>query len=350
LDKRTNFKYMRRTIKALITIIAFQSVLMLAGCQKENTPKNLEEIFHFVALEDGLQVSMELTDEHYPHPHPSLQYSVDGRSWHDFNVGQSVVTLPQAGDKLYMKAKERNATFTYPMDDPECQYIANGYSFKLSKKTKVCGNIMYLLDGKNPEDAEMGQWAFYGLFMSAGLLMDASELLLPAKRLTSSCYSEMFEGTSISKSPELPASEIAEGCYSSMFIECHNLTAAPELPATKMETSCYNGMFMGCSSLIEAPKLPAEQLAIGCYSFMFSGCTSLKTAPKLPAAQLETLCYFRMFEDCTSLMSLTCLGTDLSAERCVSKWMDGVTTAGTLHAASGIDWTGKIPSTWTVEY
>jgi len=344
---------MKQTIRILIITIHVMLVLMLSGCQKENTspdPKDIEEIFHFVALEDGLEVSMKLLDEHYIHVTPSLQYSLDGRNWDDFIAGQSVITLPKSGDKLYMKANGLNTAFALPTPDPECPYIANFYSFKFSKKTKVCGNIMYLLDSTHPENADMDQYAFCCLFLNDTLLVDASELLLPAQRLSEACYSEMFENTSISKGPELPATELTTDCYASMFARCSNLKFAPELPATKLDTSCYNGMFCDCSLLSSAPKLPAKQLAVACYCNMFEGCTSLTAAPELPASQLVTWCYYRMFEGCSSMVSLTCMGTDLSAKGCIGHWMDKITTIGTLHAAAGTDWTGKIPDTWTVEY
>jgi len=337
---------MKKTYLLFSCLLSF----IVISCHKELDPPGIpSDMFCITALEDGLEVSMDFFDEDFPHMNPSLMYSLGDNNWTDFVIGQSVVTLSKTGSKLYMKANGTNTAFACeaPSESP---YLFSSASFKFSKKAKVSGNIMYLLDGDHPDEAEMGDYAFSNLFINSSMLMDASKLLLPAKRLTVNCYTGMFDGTSISEAPELPATELSYGCYYGMFTECSRLTVAPKLPAVKMDEFCYSDMFSYCSSLVEAPELPATQLAYCCYHFMFLECTSLTKAPGLPTTELAPYCYYSMFKNCSSLKNLTCLATDVSAEGCIYRWLDNVSAQGTLHAAPGTDWTGKIPDTWTVEY
>lgn len=323
---------------------------IILGCNKEPVRHDIpSDMFCITALEDGLEVSMVFLEENNPHMNPSLMYSLDGEKWTDFVAGQSVITISKAGSRLYMKANEVNTSFTC-CSASESEYTINCTTFKFSKKAKVSGNIMYLLDGEHPDEAKMGDMAFSCLFMNESLLMDAAELILPARNLSENCFMEMFEGTSISEAPELPATELSIACYYAMFTDCSKLILAPKLPAIKLEEHCYNCMFNGCTSLVTAPELPAAQLTYCCYHFMFNDCVSLTEAPELPAAELTPYCYYAMFKNCSSLKSLTCLATDLNAQDCVSKWLNDVSTTGTLHAAPGTDWAGKIPDSWTVEY
>ena len=83
---------------------------------------------------------------------------------------------------------------------------------------------------------------------------------------------------------------------------------------------------------------------------MFYGCTSLTTAPVLPASTLVEKCYAAMFGGCSNLKSVTCLATDISAEDCITDWLNGVATGGTFYKASGMSgWASKIPGSWSVE-
>jgi hypothetical protein len=135
------------------------------------------------------------------------------------------------------------------------------------------------------------------------------------------------------------------------------------LPAEALYEYSYIGMFKDCVHLIAAPKiLPATVLSTGCYAYMFYGCSSLLTAPELPATTLKYRCYIRMFENCTSLIYIKCKGKSVSNRYdgtyvyfsdCVDRWMDGISTNGTIHCVKLTDgklWKNYIPSTWTVEY
>ena len=119
-----------------------------------------------------------------------------------------------------------------------------------------------------------------------------------------------------------------------MFSGCTGLTTAPELPATKLASYCYSDMFYYCTGLTTAPeKLPATTLADACYYEMFIHCSSLTTAPELPAKELKSGCYSDMFHGCTSLTYLKCLATSIASGAThspTSNWVIGVPASGTF--------------------
>lgn len=202
----------------------------------------------------------------------------------------------------------------------------------------VYGNVMSLIYGENfesattiPQGTSLGDSLFYRNYG----LVDASNLILPATSLTSSCYGFMF-------------------------YECRNLTSAPALPATVMMEDCYHDMFRGCTSLTTAPALPATTLALRCYQSMFDGCTSLTTAPELPAAHMVERCYHSMFSGCANINYLKCLAIDWyydpDSEEFTTGWLNGVSATGTFVKAAGVSNWGNpgtygsdgIPAGWTV--
>lgn len=192
------------------------------------------------------------------------------------------------------------------------------------------GNIMSLIakTGFNTLTNLTDNGNFISLFAGCTGLTDASNLVLPAVTLTSSCYKDMFDG-------------------------CTSLVSAPALlPATTLRNSSYSGMFRGCSSLVNAPQMAVTTPGyLSCYQMFYR--TSLRTAPTLSAATLDEFCYQEMFYGCSGLTSVTCLATDISAGYCTTHWLTGVAPTGTFtKAASMNDWeigTIKgIPSGWTV--
>lgn len=127
------------------------------------------------------------------------------------------------------------------------------------------------------------------------------------------------------------------------------------LPATTLSAWCYWEMFRGCTGLTELPKnmLPATTLSDCCYTNMFDGCTNLVKAPDLPAPTLKQNSYKSMFYGCSSLKSITCLATNISANWCLSNWVDGVAASGTFTKAASMEsWTigstAGIPAGWVV--
>ena len=178
---------------------------------------------------------------------------------------------------------------------------------------------------------------------------------LPAMTLAPSCYKGMFNNcTGLTKAPELPATTVAEYCYYNMFYGCAGLTQVPDtLPAMTLEPYCYKSMFYYCSSLTQAPALPAKILANECYSSMFYYCTNLTQAPVLPATTLYPSCYTYMFFHCESLNRVECYAITF-ADNSTYRWLSSVAATGTfVKATAATDWTldsrDGIPANWTVQ-
>ena len=69
----------------------------------------------------------------------TFQTSTDGQTWSDYTYATSV-TLANAGDKVYFKAKDDNTVIN--RDDSN---FLNFTTAQESKKVKVSGNVMSLL-------------------------------------------------------------------------------------------------------------------------------------------------------------------------------------------------------------
>ena len=255
-----------------------------------------------------------------------IYYSLDnGNSWSPLgrNVPSPIVL---AGNKI-MFMGTCIPTYYYVVGSEAIIGIGN---FSSTGRFDVEGNVMSLVCGSGfvgENDLGGRDNAFYDLFANCTGLISAENLVLPAIRLSESCYEGMFRG-------------------------CTSLTKAPQLPATTLAKSCYAGMFYGCTSLSVAPQLPATNLSVNCYVHMFGVCTSLTTAPLLPATTLVEKCYRSMFDGCSNLKEITCLATNFFASDCTTNWVRNVPSTGTFTKASNMNsWTSGsdgIPSNWTV--
>ena len=178
------------------------------------------------------------------------------------------------------------------------------------------------------------------------------DIVLPATTLSKNCYNKMFQGTGLTRAPQLPAMTLAYSCYFYMFHGCKDLTEAPVLTAMTLDDYCYYAMFYGCSSLATAPELPATTLAYECYGNMFRDCTSLTVAPVLPAPKPDMDSYYWMFYGCKNLTYVKCLATDISASNCTNNMLGNVSPTGTFVKADGMeDWTrdyNGVPEGWTI--
>lgn len=274
-----------------------------------------------------------------------IEYSKDnGATWTSLASGENVRVV--TGDKVIWKS---NLT-------PSAKSPYGIGRFASNCNFKVSGNIMSLAYGDDFEgqtNLEGKENIFYELFNKCTLLTDASELSLPATKLSKQCYRSMFcEASGLTKAPELPATTLVDSCYSWMFYKCTSLTSAPELPATTSPYACYSYMFAYCTSLTTAPELPATTLSDYCYQQMFYSCSSLTTAPELPATKLKTYCYSNMFNSCSKLNYIKMLATDVSAPNCLFLWTSNLPRKGTFvkHPDTQLPTsTSGIPDGWTVE-
>lgn len=302
-----------------------------------------------------------------------VKYSIDnGRTWVEGNsiqVGN--------GNKILVKGE------LIPLIDTNNNIYGIG-TFSSSANFNVEGNIMSLLFGDNfsgKTDLTGYDYAFEDLFLHAYNMINAKNLVLPAKTLSKECYFGMFMNCyRLVTTPKLPATTLTESCYQHMFNNCESLVNAPELPATTLASQCYNGMFDGCTSLTTAPELPATTLADYCYFGMFSGCTSLvnaqsilpattladycyegmfisctslTTAPELPAISLSQHCYWFMFQNCHNLNYIKAMFTTTPSTTYTDSWVSGVAATGTFVKNSAAEWNVSgihgIPEGWRIE-
>lgn len=249
-----------------------------------------------------------------------IYYSYDGSSWRGPWTGGKLSANANGSDYVLLLRGEDNTHIIGP----------SGSTWTLAAEGLVecSGNIMTLLDHRNPESVEMTECAFSSMFGGYyGWTALVSAPSLPAMKLAPSCYYGMFSGcTNLREAPSLPATALEEKCYENMFYNCKSLTYAPYLPADTMKFLCYSKMFMDCTNLREAPVLRATTLAHSCYDRMFSGCTGLETAPALPATILDYSCYNGMFKDCTSLKSAPALPATAIIDSCYGGMFSGCTS------------------------
>ena len=263
----------------------------------------------YITPADASAISVTPNSSYYALHGKYLKYSFDGNTWNDWNG--SVTIEPE--QKMYLKGED---DYVWNSSTNDKLITSSGYY-------NVGGDISSLTN----EIAEVKEHTFRNLFNGDSYIKDASNLVLPAEKL-------------------------ASYCYLNMFLNCTSLTTTPELPATGLAQYCYSSMFYGCYSLKTAPALPATTLAERCYNFMFENCTSLTTAPELPATTLDKYCYNSMFYGCSKLNSITMLATNISATKCLNNWVSGVSTTGTFTKAASMTTlpkgTSGIPSGWTV--
>lgn len=135
-------------------------------------------------VEPNLQVMVEKVGS----PNPiELVYSLGGE-FMDLPIGQ-YVRFYNKGEKMWIRAKNQNATFSKNMD--------NRYHIKLNTgKANVTGNLQYLLDCTGQrKDAPANCYAY----------------------LFGSNYHNMLEG------PELTATELGNCCYDRIFSNVQEL-------------------------------------------------------------------------------------------------------------------------------
>lgn len=345
---------MKKFLSAFVLVV----VIILTSCNDSRNDNLIDEVipyeakikecFYFEAVEPNVAVGMALFNHNGVAPQIHLEYSFDTTNWLHFIPEETVVTIPNEGDRLYIKAVGCNDDFNEE----------DFYYFFATKSVKIGGNIMFLLNGNSPTtefDPQRNSNApFASLFMNMTTLTDASDLILPAKLLTYSCYACMFlDCSSLRSAPDLPATTLFGRCYSDMFNGCSSLKSAPDLPATILANECYSGMFSGCALLTDAPDLPATTLADRCYWHMFSGCALLTDAPDLPATTLADECYFAMFSGCVSLQRIKINFTQWNdSVNSTSGWLRNVNPYGTFTCPSALDVSTRndthVPEDWTI--
>ena len=168
----------------------------------------------------------------------------------------------------------------------------------LNGKAAIAGNINSLItsDYSNPDlDLDKARFVnlFSGLFKVSerfenakhlASLVDASELLLPAKSIPNGCYKLMFMNNTKLKYPPkiLPAQYVPITAYEDMFNGCSSLVSIPTILGTEFNMDACSGMFIDCTELKDISNFVQEIDSITAYSFykMFYKCDNLEKFPK----------------------------------------------------------------------
>ena len=238
------------------------------------------------------------------------------------STGNSTISMIQSGTPNTSAGK----VLQYKLNDGEWQ------TWDLSSISLREGDKMYIKSDDTIPMSESDE--IYKKFKTSGSSISASgnimSLLNFSTSLTPYGFCRLFTYVNILRAPELPATTLAPYCYKSMFQYCNNLSIAPSiLPATELAEGCYRAMFYEC--------------------FMYG---DTKQAPELPATTLAESCYASMFYGCSKLNYVKALFTDISAQDCLTSWLNGVSETGTFVKNSAATWTNDeayIPSGWTVQ-
>ena len=235
------------------------------------------------------------------------------------STGDSTVAMEQYGTPTDIS---NGKVIQYKLNDGQWQ------TWDLSAVTLADGDKMYIKsDDTIPVSEPQNIFKFFVMTGSIAASGNVMSLLNFSTTLTHSAFMGLFE-------------------------KCTSLTTAPALPATTLAYSCYAWMFNTCASLTTVPALPATTLAPYCYEGMFKGCTHIATVQELPATTLTTYCYTQMFSGCSKLNYVKALFTDISAQFCLSSWLENVSNTGTFIKNKDATWSNKdakIPSGWTVQ-
>ena len=198
------------------------------------------EYFTIESLEDNNTITAVKTSSG---KNPIIYYSFnEGETWDSQTLSSGTITFGtiNTGEKIIFKCTISNWATDW-----------NKYNrFNGSKKFKVYGNIMSLLNGdnfiSNSKFDSKSSFNLTGLFYGTTTIIDASDLILPALTLTTSCYNGMFRGaTNLVNGPKvLPALDVSHDGYSSMFEGCVKLVEGPEICATTISgDTALNRMF-----------------------------------------------------------------------------------------------------------
>ena len=252
--------------------------------------------FYIASLENENTINLTNPNTWLGKKCTQMEYSLDRETWIRFK-GSDIITLNTA-DTLFIRCRSGNICRTN--NDNTDMFIA-------SKKFNIGGDINTLIfDYKTIVDSLPSDYCMANLFKSMDVV-DASQLILPATKLSKYCYYSMFHNcTHLTKAPELLANNVVEGCYAYMFYWCNNMQSGPSV---------------------------------------------------LPAATLAKACYDHLFYNCPKLKRIKCLAIDKSASDCTYNWTQNISSSGVfIQSANATCWyinTGYnysgIPSGWTIE-
>lgn len=161
----------------------------------------------------------------------SFYISYNSTQWSDQPYYGSDIIQVSRG-RVYFKAVEPTNTLYRNID------TANAWDIS-GTGVKLGGNINSLLSADNPNSVGLGANAFAFIFALSNAIVDAAELVLPAKTVSNYGYSCMFFGcVALGTSPIIQAERIRNYGCSGMFDSCSNLTRVTCLAVQTTSSAC----------------------------------------------------------------------------------------------------------------
>lgn len=213
-------------------------------------PKGMPNYLCFTALEDGtfsLNIAQYVTLAQWAY----VEYSLDeGSTWTKVNnvEGQAVsFTTPTvlAGNRILWRGSGTSTSNSSNVNNVRASI------FSSTGRYNIGGILLSLLLGDKATISSSlpANNTFAGLFRDNTKLESVEELVLayPTKIY---CYESLFLGcTNLAYPPkQFPKSDVVNWCYGYMFKNC-NLQTAVELPAPRMISGCYRELFYGNSNI-----------------------------------------------------------------------------------------------------
>ena len=320
-----------------------------------------------------------------------IEYSKDKINWTVEPITANIViTIPlEKGEKVYFR--NDNGYFSNNLTGTSAFRI----KIRATQNHSIGGDITTLYNYSYKSGVTIPEGCFRYLFgcdlesFNSGHkfeqnpnLIDASQLILPQKNLSTGCYAgmfmlttglinppqtidcqsvgveschRMFKGSGITTTPSLPAKTIGTNGCTEMFMGCNNITTMPTLQATSLGEYCFSYMFSNCDNLGGTITLPATTTAKNCYSGMLE--STAITGAIIKAKTLKKNCMTIMFNNCSSLNEVTVYATatsptNLMISGITSHWLEGVASTGTFRNLGSLtfesDNVSGVPTGWTV--
>ena len=318
-----------------------------------------------------------------------IEYSKDKINWTTEPITANIViTIPlEKGEKVYFR--NDNGYFSNNLTGTSAFRI----KIRATNNHSIGGDITTLYNYSYNSNVTIPEGCFRYLFgcdldsYNSGHtyeqnpnLIDASQLILPQKTLSTGCYAgmfmlttglinppqtidcqtvgveschRMFKGSGITTTPSLSAKTIGTNGCTEMFMECNHITTMPTLQATSLGEYCFSYMFSNCDLLGGKITLPATTTAKNSYSGMFE--STAITSAIIMAKTLKKNCLTTTFENCSNLNEVTVYATATSPSNLMisgitSNWLNGVASEGTFRNLGSItfdtDSVSGVPVGW----
>lgn len=229
----------------------------------------------------------------------TVQYSIDGTTWYDYNTGSPSNIQASQGFVLW------RSTQSQPYGDSSGYYN----SFRTDHECFCFGKISSMNNGSHIASA----YHYRNMFDSAPI---HTAPIIDISTVSTGCFMNMFsECGFLEYAPYIWHFNIdgagADSSFEKMFFKCGALQVYPIIKNAGMDWYSHmaDSMFAGCSVLMWAsPFMSMNDTqyrfgSINSYSFRqcFSGCTSLAAPPNLNFSGNGIESMAGMFENCTNL-------------------------------------------------